>query len=330
MKSTSIAALLTAASITAIAQNGSKDVLGSARCPELNQIALTQAVNGHLAEAEPLFALAAASGDAAENSCLGYVLSNLAALMSVSGRLPEAERLAERAIKVLEKFHQPSDPVLLRPLQILAAVRLELGKTAKAREALGKMQSIRISGPVDTALVHGIAATLLHIEGRKAEAEKEYLTTFRAWDEAGRGDSADAAAILCGLASLYMEEQRLDEARRTLDKVSGIYTRAKDVAPMDRIKLLGLRGVLHSLLDEWGLAGDDLRDALSMADREPSVDPLVLRSILNNYSRALRKSHRGRDARSIEARAAALPPDRTTAAVVDLTDLLIRAKGAKQ
>ena len=329
MNSTSIIGLLTFASITAIAQNGSLDVPASARCIELNRIALGQAANGHLAEAESSFALAAASGDEAQGSCLGYVLSNLAALMSVSGRLAEAERLADRSVKALEKFYEPTDPVLVRPLQILALVRLETGKTARAREAVRRLQSIRISAPVDIALVHGIAGTLLQIEGRKSEAEREYLAAFRAWEEAGRGDSADAAAILCSLASLYIEGRRLDEARRTLDNVSGIYGRAKDVVPMDHIKFLDLRGVLRSRLGEWGLAADDLRDALSMADLQPSVDLRVLQSILNNYSQVLRKTHHGREARAIESRAAALPRDSRNTPVVDLSEL-VRGRDAKK
>jgi tetratricopeptide (TPR) repeat protein len=331
MKSTSVVALLTFSSITALAQDWSKNVSASAQCIELNQIALTQAANGHVVEAETSLALASgAGGEGAQGPCIGYVLNNMAALMSVSGRLAEAERLAEQSVRVLEKFYQPTDRILLRPLQILAAARLEAGKTARAREAVKRMLSIRINGPDDSALVHGIAGTLLQIEARNSEAEAEYVAAFRAWEEAGRSDSADAAGILCSLGSLYLEEQRLDEARRVLDNVLGIYSRAKDVVPMDRIKFLDLRGVLHSRLGDWGLAQDDLLDALSMVDREPFVDPLVLRSILNNYSRVLRKTHHGRDARSIEARAAALPPDRTTSAVVDLTDLLVLARRAKK
>jgi tetratricopeptide (TPR) repeat protein len=331
MKSTCVFALLTSCSVTAFAQYGSREVVASGRCIELNQIAVTQAKNGHSAEAEISLALAAVSGDdRAESSCFGYVLSNMAAQMSVSGRLAEAERLAEHSIRVLEQVPLPTDRMLLRPLQILAAVRLESGKTARAREAVRRMQSIRINGPDDSALVHGIAGALLQIEGRKSEAEAEYLAAFRAWEEAGRSDSADAAGILCSLGSIYVEEQRLDEARRVLDNVLVIYSRAKDVVPMDRIKFLDVRGVLHSRLGDWRLAQDDFRDALSMVDREPFVDPVVLRPILNHYSQVLRKNHNGRDARSVAARAAALPTNRTTAAVVDVTDLRAPAKRTKE
>jgi tetratricopeptide (TPR) repeat protein len=329
MKSTSIAALLTLYSRMAIAQSGNSDASASARCNELNQKVVTQTASGHLPEAEALLEKAMASGDEnVQGACVGYVLSNMAAFKSVSGSPAEAERLADLSVRVLEKFYPPADPIFLRPLEILASVRLELGKTARAREAVKRMQSIPSNGPKDNALVHGIAASLLQTEGRKSEAEAEYLASFRSWEEAGRGDSADAAAILGSLGSLYIQEQRLDDARRTLDNASVIYSRAKDVAPMDRIKFLDLRGVLHSRLGEWALARDYLREALSMADREPAVHPLVLRSLLTNYAVVLRKTHQTREARSIEARAAGLPKDGANASVVDLSDLLIHSKGA--
>jgi hypothetical protein len=99
---------------------------------------------------------------------------------------------------------------------------------------------------------------------------------------------------------------------------------------MDLIKFLDLRGVMHSRLGDWRLAQDDFRDALSMADREPFVDPVLLRPILNHYSQVLRKNHNGRDARSVAARAAALPVNPTTAAVVDVTDLHAPAKRTRE
>jgi hypothetical protein len=40
----------------------------------------------------------------------------------------------------------------------------------------------------------------------------------------------------------------------------------------------------------------------------------------------LRRNHHRREARSIEARTAALPATNTTAAVVDIKDLLVEAK----
>jgi hypothetical protein len=51
---------------------------------------------------------------------------------------------------------------------------------------------------------------------------------------------------------------------------------------------------------------------------------------LSTYAHVLRKGHHPREARSIEARAAALPRDRTTEFVVDVTELLPKATPAKR
>jgi hypothetical protein len=95
-------------------------------------------------------------------------------------------------VAVLEKVYAPDDPVLLQPLQVLTVIRFEQGKTARAREAVKKMQSIRVERPQDRALVHGIVASLLYTEHQRPQAEAEYLACLRAWEEAGRGNTADA------------------------------------------------------------------------------------------------------------------------------------------
>jgi len=136
MKPASIIALLTISSTAAIAQNRAGDEPVSAPCLELNQAAMTQAVSGHLAEAEKsVLAARISSDERTQGACLGQIFGNMAGVISVSGRNAEAERLAEQSVQILEKFYSPDDWVLLRPLQILAAVWLELGKTAQARQA---------------------------------------------------------------------------------------------------------------------------------------------------------------------------------------------------
>src|SRR5262249_12125268 len=127
-----------------------------------------------------------------------------------------------------------------------------------------------------------------------------------------------------------LKEQRLDEARRTLDRALVIHNRAKDALPIDRITFLHLRGALHARLGERQQAEQDLRDALSIADRQPYVDADILRSIFDSYSIILRTNHHRREARSIEARKAALPTNRTAAAVVDSTHLLLEGKPKKK
>jgi tetratricopeptide (TPR) repeat protein len=328
MKLAFIVALLTISSVCAVARNETNDAPVAA-CAKLNQTFVTQMANGQFSEGETALSAALASrADHADDACTALILNNMAGLLSVLGRVAEAERLAERSVAILEKI--PNDSVLLRSLQILAAIRFEEGKIARAREALKRMQSIRIQRLEDSALVHGTAAAFLQDEGRRPEAEAEYIADIRAWGEAGRGETADTGDILNSLVALYIKEQRLDEARRTLDRALAIFSRARDAVPMDRIKLLNLRGALHARLGQWQQSEQDLGDALSIVDRQPSVDRALVRSLLGNYSYVLRRNHHRREARSIEARTAALPANRTPAAVVDLTDLLVEAKAAKK
>src|SRR5215467_13265170 len=109
---------------TAAAQDVSLHVAASPQCIELNQTALILTASGKLGEAEAALSAALLGGAGRpQDWCVGLVLSNLAALMTVSGRLAEAEVFAQRSLSILEKSYPPEDPVLLRPLQILAAAR---------------------------------------------------------------------------------------------------------------------------------------------------------------------------------------------------------------
>jgi len=295
-------------------------------CIALNRTALAQVANGQIAAAEAALATSLASGaDRTQRACGGLVLNNMAAVAAVHGWPAEAERLAERSARTLEESFPPNDPVLLRPLQILAAARVEQGKPAKARDAYKRMQAIQIRRPEDAALVRGIAGPLLQMEGRLAEAEAEYVAVLQSWSDAGRGETADAGATLNSLGSLYIEENRLDEARGALDRALVVFSHAIDAVPMDRIKLFHLRGVLHARQGKWREAEQDFCDALALADREPKFDSSPLRSLLSAYAIVLRKNHRGKDARSVEARLAALGRD-PTVDVVDVTNLVPKPK----
>ena len=92
-----------------LAQSLSKSVPVSAACIELNQTVMTQITNGKLNEGELAVSAVLASGnDHSQDSCAGLVLNNMAAFMSVSGRLADAERLAERSVQILEKTCSPA------------------------------------------------------------------------------------------------------------------------------------------------------------------------------------------------------------------------------
>lgn len=300
-------------------------------CAELNQKAMTQVANGNLKEAELALTSLLTSGSAqAQGACAGLVLNNMATLLSISGQTENGARLAEQSIHTLERLYSPNDPALLRPLQVLAAASFELGRVGKAREAFKRMQSIRIQRPEDRALLHGIAAVLSETEGRLRDAEAEFLAALQGWQEAGKGQRADAGAILYGLGSLYIKEDRLSEARQALDRALAIFDSGKDAVSLDRIKLLNIRGVLQARQGDWQGAEQNLREALTMADRERWVDPFTLREVLNNYAVVLRRNNHRREARSIEARGAAIQVDGRSATIVDITELIPKVKPVKK
>jgi tetratricopeptide (TPR) repeat protein len=175
-----------------------------------------------------------------------------------------------------------------------------------------------------------LAAALLHVEGRYNESEAEYLKALGAWEEAGRGETTDVAAVLDGLALLYTAHGRYREAGRTLDRALAIVTSAKDALPTDRIRLFTSRAGLHVRQGEWREAEADLGSAISTADRDTRLDPALLKALLANYAHVLRKNHRGREARTIEARAAALQTHGLTDGVVDASELFAKPRVSKR
>ena len=60
------------------------------------------------------------------------------------------------------------------------------------------------------------------------------------------------------------------------------------------------------------------------------LDPVALKALLTNYAATLRKDHRGKEARSIEARAATLQTDGSANAIVDVSELLAPPKAARK
>jgi hypothetical protein len=113
----------------------------------------------------------------------------------MSGQLDEAEKFAARAIRILEENYSPDDPVFLRPFAILASARFERGEVGRAREAFKRMRTIRIERE-ERALMRGLSAMLLSAEGRYREAESESLLALQSWEQAGRGEMADAGTVL--------------------------------------------------------------------------------------------------------------------------------------
>jgi tetratricopeptide (TPR) repeat protein len=290
-------------------------------CAELSGSILNQTAFLDSKKTEEVVSAALACPKDISPACAGMVLSDLSASMGTSGRFAEAVRYGERAIETLEKIAGVNAPVLLRPLEIMALAQLEQNNVRLARNAFQRMLRVPAKQPESRARIHQVGAVLLEKEGRSAEAESEYLQVLSALDEAGRGNSADAASTLTALASLYLKVGRLRESTDALDRASSIFDAADETVPMDRIKLLNMRALLHARQGEWQRAEDELERAISIADGQHGFDPVFHFHLLANYAQALRKNHHWREARRVEARAVAVRGREPKEALLDITQL---------
>jgi hypothetical protein len=300
-------------------------------CAELNHSVINQIATGHSKEAESALSAELARGtNGLDPACAGPILSNLAVLMQISGRFAEAEGFAGRAVNILDGVAGRNAPALLRPLQILAIVRLEQGKVGMARKAFQRMQLIPVEQPESRALVRGVAASLLDKEGKSAEAESEYREELAGMEKAGRGNGADAASARLAIVSLCIKQGRLDDAARMLDRALAILNAASDTVPWDRIKELYLRAVLYAREGKLQNAEEELKGAISLANQEKGLDPAFYSNLLANYANVLRKNHQRREARAIEARAAGLRGYRVAGGMVDVSELSVNSKAPKK
>jgi tetratricopeptide (TPR) repeat protein len=187
------------------------------------------------------------------------------------------------------------------------------------------MQLVRTEQAYDRALVHSMSATLLRGAGRLKEAESEYRAALDKLHEAGRSESADTASTLNALALAYIEDRQYDEAGEALDREMTIINTAKDVVAMDRVALLSARGALRARRHQWLDAEQDLREAVSIADREKLLYPELAVKLLPDFAVVLRKVHRRAEARSIEARAEKYRRHVTGRALVDVSELAAKS-----
>ena len=295
----------------------------SAACIEFNQRIVDKLESGQLAEAEAAFSDTTIGNESNfGQSCAWLTLSNRARVIYMSGRFIEAELLAQQSLRIVDKLYSPNDPIRVHPLQLLWSVQLQQGKLGKARQTIQSMRTLPLDKPLDRAMLHGATAAQLQAEGRYKEAEPEYLRALAATDEVGRRETPGAATLLVGLATSQLVQDRYLDADRTLDRALAIVNSAQDTIPMDRVKFLGVRAALYARQGKWQAAGEDLRSAISLADRDTRLDPAELKTLLLNYVYVLRKTHRKKEARSVEARAAAIHGPALRNAIVDVTELV--------
>jgi tetratricopeptide (TPR) repeat protein len=294
----------------------------SPACLDLNQKALSRLEAGFADEA--LTSLANRRGTLGD-SCEWMILHNMAVAMSRTGRLREAETLARRSLELLESSRASNDRMLLRPLGLLGSIQFELHRYAAAHESLRRMQMIDLNRPEDRALVHAAAAALLQAEGSNRAAEREFKEALAACEEAGSRLNADAASALEMLGTLYLTENRLDEADRTLDRAQAILEGLKVVTPLDRTTLLSIRAAVHGRQGKWKDAEEELRVASATADQNRVLSSGLRKALLMSYAQALRKNRKESEARQMEARAATF-----NSPVVDVSEFANTARPAKR
>ena len=309
---------------------GGEDLVGS-ECVDLNRGILNKAANGKMAEAEADVKTAIANRQLdLRPACEGLMLHNLAALTLISGSFAEAELLAERSIAILEPLLGPENSGLLRPVHVLFSARLDQGKIGRARESFMEMQLIGARTSEERALLHAAEAALLQAEGRFAESELAFRLALRDWPATGKSDGSGLASVLCGLASLYLAQERLQNAADVLDRAFAVLSVAEDAAPADHLKLLRLRAALERRQGEWRKVGEDLGEAMKLAlvQREPDSNQLA--ALMTEYAEALKHQHRRREARVFEKRAAAARAIAHGNGVVDATELFQSAAPRKR
>lgn len=261
------------------------------------------------------------SASARADDSRALVLADLAASALAAGKTRDAIRHAESSVAILEHDHPAGHPILLRPLEVLSACYVEAGMTAKARDVYRKMRLVRPETPKDHAMIHIVGAVLYKAEDRPGEAETELLAALHTLEDARIMSGGDYLSALTILGSLYTEQKRYGPAREVLSRADAALATAADVPRVERMKSLTMLGVVCVREGDWAGAEDVFRRGLEIAGRAPWVNPMVLHKLLVNYAAVLRKTHRRREARAMEARARALGGPPMANGLVDISDL---------
>ena len=302
----------------------------SEACSRINAGIERQISQGALDEAQhSLFQ--ALNGDArSEPICAGLLFNNVAAGLEIAGRLDQAVQFAEKSITYFQQGLPDDDPAYLPAFNILASALLAKGFIGRTREVLLQMQRIHTTNSHDRVLILCIGGNLFQREGKTKEAESDYTRALSAISGTGLENSTEAATVRVELATVYIEDQRYQDAAVLLDTGLAILSRARDAVPLDRVNLLNTRAILRVHQNHWKEAESDLAEAAFLCRQQPQMDLAELEPILNNYAFVLRKVRR-KNARAVEAWAAAIREAKPASPqVIDVTELSAeRASSAK-
>ena len=178
-------------------------------CIQFNQTIVTKLDSGQIAEAEALLSAELKEQDGhLEPSCLGLTLHNFANVLALSGRLAEAEAVAQKSLRLNAVTYAQEDSRLFRPLHLLWSIQFQRGERGKARQTFHKMQALLLDRAQDRSMFHGATATQLQADGSYEEAGREFIKALAASEEKGRAQTVDFAILLSGLGALQLERPR--------------------------------------------------------------------------------------------------------------------------
>jgi uncharacterized protein HemY len=129
---------------------------------------------------------------------------------------------------------------------------------------------------------------------------------------------------LTNLGLLYLNQRRLADAAPLLERARHIVDASREATDQMRLTALTNLGVLYVKQRQWGPAGELLQPALRIVDAGTRVDTMARRRFYETYAAVLRQSGQKREAKALQARAAALLPPDTSSMTVDAAELRSR------
>ena len=276
----------------------------------LSNLGLALERHGELAAAEPVLRSAAELREhalGAQDPTVQHAWINLATVLHLTHREPEAEPLLRRALAIAETS---GDRVLLaEALNSLSLTLLDLGETARAEPVLRRAISIFVQlegeGSIEAAKAANNLAMVYAAEHDYAKAEAELLDAIPIYEAALGPIHPELIAPLNNMFTILGAQNRFDEGEAYLRRALLIAGHESS----EGVRVTQLRSNLGSLeahRGNYAAAAQIFQGVIAEIERMFGPDDPQLAGPLTGYSSALRHLHQRAEARRAGARASAL------------------------
>jgi tetratricopeptide (TPR) repeat protein len=266
-------------------------------------------LHGNFAEAERLYleALRKVQREPSNPMSIAGVLLNLAAADTDQARYLDAEGLVLRALALTQKAAGPDSPVVACVLWRLIGVYADAGHLSQASPFLRRYEEIVLGNVASDPLV--LAQNLgnlgriylLHNDPRKALAL--FQKALDIVDPPRAGNELLLVRALLDRAAAQGKLDHTGEAIADLDRAAAIAASVPDPSTQFQIVLQMTCGQVNSQAARWSEADTCFQSALQSAETYYGPAHPVVALVLNNYSAALRKSGRKKEASTYNNRA---------------------------